>query len=96
MAMGANSTVRDAEKAALAFKAVAVAWLSITEDAANLAGGVSALQILYLSAVWHATGDFSSAAVAGLLSTGVEYHHVSQRLTPNQQKRRKNSRQKPS
>lgn len=64
------------EQAALAFKAVALSWASVREDAASAGAAVQAADVLLLGAIWHATGDFTSAAVAALIVAGVDYHHL--------------------
>lgn len=76
MAMDSTSQVQDAERAALAFKAVAVAWMQSKEAASQLAGFISFVDVVFLGVVWHATGDLTSAAVASLLVNGVDYYYL--------------------
>jgi len=64
------------ERAALAFKAVALSWASVREDAAAAGAAVQAADVLLLGAAWHATGDLTSAAVCALIVAGVDYHHL--------------------
>jgi hypothetical protein len=68
------------EQAALAFKATALSWASVREDAAAAGAIMQATDVALLGAAWHLTGDLTSAAVCALIVAGVDYHHV-QRLS---------------
>ncbi len=80
------TTPDDAQRASTAFKAVAVSWMSSKDKASALAGALGLLDVLYLGAVWHWTGDFTAAAVAGLLAHSVDYFQMYELVTRGQRR----------
>ncbi|KAI8464600.1 MAG: hypothetical protein J3K34DRAFT_524892 [Monoraphidium minutum] len=75
-AMEVGSTAADADRASTAFKAVAVSWMEMREDASSLAGSVAFLDVISISAIWYMTGDLAAAATAALAVAGVDYYHL--------------------
>jgi hypothetical protein len=75
-AMEVGSSADDAARAATAFKAVAVSWMEAREDACALAGAITFVDVIWISAIWYLTSDLSGAAVAALLVSAVDYHHL--------------------
>ncbi|GBF97227.1 hypothetical protein Rsub_10088 [Raphidocelis subcapitata] len=74
--MQVGSTADDATRASRAFKAVAVSWMEASEDASALAGAVTFVDVVMVSAIWYATGDLAAPAAAALAVAAVDYHHL--------------------
>lgn len=59
-----------------AFRAVAVTWLARKGVAARFAGAVAAAEVLYLGALWQATGDLAAPLAAALASGAVDFSYI--------------------
>lgn len=74
--MDATKRASEAQQAAVAFKAVAAAWVDSEVAAARMAGLITYLDLLLLGGIWYASGDFTAPAVAALCYSWVDYSQL--------------------
>lgn len=86
MAVDLRSSVADAQRAALAFKAVAAAWLASRQAAANTAGIVSLLDVFCLGGIWYLTHDLTAPAVGALLVNSVDCYNCYQQVSTKERR----------
>ncbi len=72
MAMDVSSRSGSAQRAALAFRSVAEAWMDARNDASSLAMCMCAVDVFALGALWYVTGDLAAPAAAALAINAVD------------------------
>lgn len=82
MAMNRDSTPADAERAANAFRAVALTWMARNQVAVRFAAALGALEVIYLGVLWQVTGDLSSPLVAAISAAAVDFAHIRRLSAP--------------
>lgn len=72
----------DATESALAFQAVAAAWLSQKKLAARWDAALGAFEILYLGLLWQWTGDLAAPLLAAIASAAVDFGAIRSGMSP--------------
>lgn len=88
MGVNANSpsgpspaTEEEALRAAEAFKAVAVTWLTRKSLAARWDAALASLEVMYLGCLWQITGDLAAPLTAAIASAAVDFAAVRRRIS---------------
>jgi hypothetical protein len=76
MAQGNDCGGGEPAAAEAAFRAVAVTWVARRTIAARFAACASALEVLYLGALWQHTGDLAAPLAAALASAAVDFGFI--------------------
>lgn len=82
MAMNRDTTPADAERAAAAFRAVALTWMARNQVAVRFAAALGALEVIYLGVLWQVTGDLSAPLVAAIGAAAVDFAHIRRLSAP--------------
>jgi hypothetical protein len=81
-AVGPNSSPAEAQRAAEAFRSVALLWLARNQVATRAAGILGAAEIFYLGVLWQCTGDLAAPMVAALGSAAVDFANIRRLSVP--------------
>lgn len=81
-AVGLDSSPADAERAAEAFRSVALLWMARNQVATRASGLIGAAEIFYLGALWQLTGDLAAPMVAALGSAAVDFANIRRLSVP--------------
>ncbi|KAL4440328.1 hypothetical protein ABPG75_003329 [Micractinium tetrahymenae] len=82
MSMNRDTTPADAERAANAFRAVALTWMARNQVAVRFAAALGALEVVYLGVLWQVTGDLSAPLVAAMGASAVDFAHIRRLSAP--------------
>ncbi|KAL4429002.1 hypothetical protein ABPG77_006041 [Micractinium sp. CCAP 211/92] len=82
MAMNRDTTPADAERAAQAFRAVALTWMARNQVAVRFAAALGAVEVIYLGVLWQVTGDLSAPLVAAICAAAVDFAHIRRLSAP--------------
>lgn len=82
MAMDRDSTPDDAQRAADAFKSVALTWMARNQVAVRFAAALGAVEVIYLGVLWQQTGDLSAPLVAALGAAAVDFAFIRRLSAP--------------
>ncbi|GAB4814131.1 hypothetical protein N2152v2_001177 [Parachlorella kessleri] len=76
MTMSRDSKSGDAQRAADAFRTVALTWMARSQLVSQLAAGLAVVEVVYLGMLWQETGDLAAPLVAALAASSVDFAHI--------------------